>query len=129
MPAAWEADLSFLSKQTVFDAGAARYVFFGFKEPAAMEGYQIANLLELLIIAGGSLGGLAIVAWAWVSRRSALGKGEMRRMLESVETVRESVEAMRAEVGELSDRLEFTERMMARIAEGSGIRPGELPRP
>jgi len=91
-----------------------------------MEPYQIADLLEKLIIAGASLGGLAIVAWAWVSRRPGLGRGDIRKMAESVETLRESVEAMREELGDVSDRLEFTERVMARVAENSGVRRNEL---
>jgi hypothetical protein len=82
-----------------------------------MEGWQVAQLLEMLIVSGAVVGSLGIVAWAWVKRRPHGSGGDIIRLTDSVETLRESVEGMRAELGDVSDRLDFTERMLARVAE------------
>jgi len=84
----------------------------------AMEGWQIANLLGTLIISGSTLGALGIITWGLVKRRGSLGKGDMTRLSESIGALHESVEGMRDELGDLSDRLEFTERVLTRVAEG-----------
>jgi len=83
-----------------------------------MEGWQIANLLETLIIAVSVLSGLGIATLGLVKWRAAVGKGGSTGLAESVNSLRESVEGMRDELGDLSDRLEFTERVLTRVAEG-----------
>lgn len=90
-----------------------------------MEAYQIANLLELLIGACGGLGALGIIAWVVVKRRPKIGAGDVAMLKESVDGLRESVDGMREEMGEVFDRLDFSERILSQIADG--IKP-ELPR-
>ena len=83
-----------------------------------MESWQIMNLLEMVIIAGSVLGGLGMLTWAWSKRRPTLGKGELASLTESVETLRESVDGMRADLVDVSDRIEFAERVLSRVADG-----------
>lgn len=92
-----------------------------------MESYQIAEVLMGLITAGGVLGGLGIVAWAWVKRRPQISAKEVAKLTESIEGLRESVEGMRDEVGEVFDRLDFNERVLSQIADGVRATKGELP--
>lgn len=83
-----------------------------------MEGYQIQSLLELLIVTTGTLTGLWIVVRVWTQRRSRAGGADITRMSESIDKMRESVEQMRDELVDVGERLEFTERVLARLAEG-----------
>jgi hypothetical protein len=92
-----------------------------------MEAWQIAQLLEMLIVSGAVVGSLGIIAWAWVKRRPHSASGDIGRLTDSVENLRESVEAMRVELGDVSDRLDFTERMLARVAESPQGAHKELP--
>jgi hypothetical protein len=86
-----------------------------------LESYQIQSLLEMLIISGSVLGGLAIVALTWVKTRGHIGgRKDVTGLTESVDGLRDSVEGMRAELGDMSDRLEFAERMLARISDIGG---------
>jgi len=83
-----------------------------------LESYQIQSLLEMLIISGSVLGGLAIAALTWVKTRAHIGgRKDVTRLTESVDGLRDSVEAMRAELGDMSDRLEFAERILGRISD------------
>lgn len=84
-----------------------------------MEGYQIQSLLEMLIVTTGTLTGLWIVVRVWSQRRSRVGGPDMTRLSESVDKMRESVEQMRDELADVGERLEFTERMLARLADGA----------
>jgi hypothetical protein len=93
-----------------------------------MESWQIMNLLEMLIVAGSVLGGLGIIAYAWVRRRPTLGKSELAGLTESVNTLRESVDGMREELGDVSDRLDFTERVLTRIADAGKPADQRLPK-
>ncbi len=92
-----------------------------------MESYQIAEVLLALITAGGVLGGLGILSWAWVKRRPQIGPSEVTRITESIEGLRESVEGMRDEIGEVFDRLDFNERVLSQLADGARVVPKELP--
>ena len=83
-----------------------------------MESWQIMSLLETLIISGSVLGALGIITWGFVKKRTSLGKGGMTGLADSVNALRESVEGMRDELGDMSDRLEFTERVLTRVADG-----------
>lgn len=94
-----------------------------------MESYDIRSILETLIAAGSVLGSLGIVAWAWVRGRTRIGNKDVARLAGSVEALRDSVEGMRVELGEVSDRLEFTERMLAQVADGGRGGPTQLPKP
>jgi hypothetical protein len=92
-----------------------------------MESWQIMNLLEQLIIAGSVLGALGMITYAWVKRRPAAGKGELTRLTESINSLRESVDGMREELGDVSDRLDFTERVLARVADTAKPADRRLP--
>jgi hypothetical protein len=93
-----------------------------------MESYQIQNVIEMLIISISSLSALWIVTRAWIGRRGRIGAPDLARLTESVDRLRETVEGMRVEVGDVGERLEFTERVLAQLADrGSGRPP--LPPP
>jgi len=93
-----------------------------------MESYQIAEVLMALITAVGVLGGLGIVAVAWVKRRPRLGASDIARIAESVDALRESVDGMREEMGEVFDRLDFNERILSQVADSVRGGQRELPK-
>jgi hypothetical protein len=81
-----------------------------------MEPYQIQSVLESLIITAGVIGGLLIVSRTWVKTRLSKGGADVIQLAESVDRLRDSVEGMREELGDVADRLEFTERVLAKVA-------------
>jgi hypothetical protein len=87
-----------------------------------VEGYQVQSILEMLIATAGTLTGLWIVARAWTQRRGVGGTKEIGRLTESVDKMRQSMDQMRDELMDVSERLEFTERMLARLGEGGSPR-------
>lgn len=93
-----------------------------------MESYQIQSLLEMLIISVSTVSALWIVARAWIGRRGRVGAPDLARLTESVDRLRETVEGMRVEVGDVGERLEFTERVLAQLADRASDRP-PLPGP
>lgn len=84
-----------------------------------MEGYQIQNLLETLILATGMLAGLWIVTRAWMHRRTALSKGDVERLTTSLDQVKDGMTRLHDEMVEITERLEFTERLLSRAVEGN----------
>jgi len=88
-----------------------------------MESYQIQNVVEMLIISVSSITALWIVTRAWIGRRGRIGGADVTRLTESVERLRESVEGMRMELGDVGERLEFTERVLAQLADRGSGRP------
>lgn len=93
-----------------------------------MESYQIAQVLMALITAGGVLGGLGIISFAWVKRRPQIDASEVARITEAIEGLRESVDGMRDDIGEVFDRLDFNERVLSQLADGARGGQKELPR-
>lgn len=94
-----------------------------------MEPYQIQSILEMLIVTAGGLTGLWIVARAWTHRRAGGTRSkEITGLTESVDKMRESLEQMRDDLLEVSERLDFTERVLARLGE-EGRPPHRLPNP
>lgn len=89
-----------------------------------MEPYQIRAVLEALIITVGSISGLWIVSRTFLKLRLSKGGGDLTRLTESVDQLRESVEGMREELGDVADRLDFTERVLAKVAEEQRRLPG-----
>ena len=81
-----------------------------------MEPYQIENVLELLITAAAGLPALWMITRLWISRRGQVGSGDLKKVVEAIQNLRDSVDSMRLEVGDVSERLEFTERMLAQLA-------------
>lgn len=75
----------------------------------------------MLIVTGGALTGLWIVARAWTHRRSQVPAGDVERLSASVERLSEGIERMQIELADLSERLDFTERALARLPRGSDV--------
>jgi hypothetical protein len=65
-----------------------------------VEGYQIANVLEMLITAGSVLAGLWIVTRVWIHRRSRLTGSDLSALTGSIDSLRNSVEDMRQDLAE-----------------------------
>jgi hypothetical protein len=81
-----------------------------------MESYQIAELLTTLIVSISLLGAMGIAAKVWLTRKAQALPGG-REIVDAIEGLRDSIEGMRAEVAELAERVEFTERVLARLAD------------
>ena len=82
-----------------------------------MEGYQIQNVLEMLIVTLGSLTGLWMVTRVFIARRLRGGGPDVANLAQSVDRLRESIEGMREELVDVTERLDFNERVLARMAE------------
>jgi UDP-N-acetylglucosamine 2-epimerase len=89
-----------------------------------MEPYQIENVLSLLITAAASLTALWMITRVWIHRRSRIGSGDLQKIVEAMQNLRDSVESMRLEVGDVAERLEFTERVLAQL-----VNDDRTPRP
>ena len=87
-----------------------------------MQGYQIENVIEMLITAVSVLTGLWIVSRIWIHRRGRQPGPELSHLTESVQALRDSVEAMRGDLVDVADRLDFTERTLARFSPPPGER-------
>ena len=81
-----------------------------------MEPYQIENVLEMLITAAAGLTALWMITRLWIHRRGQVGAGDLKKVTEAIDSLRDSVDSMRLEVGDVSERLEFTERVLAQLA-------------
>jgi hypothetical protein len=92
-----------------------------------MESYQIQDLLQMLIVTGGTLTGLWIIARTVILRKSNPAGGDTARLQESVETLQEHVRRLQDDVVDLTERLDFTERVLARLGEGGKAERRELP--
>ncbi len=91
-----------------------------------MEGYQIQALLEMLIITFGSVTGLWIITRAILAWRGKLAPADLAQLAESITHLRDSIEGMREELGDVTERLDFNERVLARMADEAKARK-ELP--
>jgi hypothetical protein len=89
--------------------------------------YHVAQLLEKLIIATGTLGGLGIAAWTIVQMRRHRSAALPPGLSESIDRLRESMEAMREEMADMAERLEFTERILARLVDDGRPEQPQLP--
>lgn len=87
-----------------------------------MQGYQIENVLELLITSVSVLTGLWIVARAWTHRRGRQPGPDLAGLSESVRALRDSIEEMRGDLADVADRIDFTERTLARLSPPPGER-------
>ena len=92
-----------------------------------MENYQIDNLIGivqtlLFMIAG--FGGVTLVLRTWFKGRGKIAESQMKHLLESMESLHEAVDDLREQqgvvqqlndrVGEISDRVEFAERLLSK---------------
>lgn len=92
---------------------------------ATMEPYQIRDLAEMMIISGTFLASLFMVTRVFISRRTRIGREELKKLIDSVDGLRESVEGMRLDMGDVSERLDFTERVLARMADEKKLERGQ----
>jgi hypothetical protein len=89
-------------------------------------------LAIVFLFGGGTLGLLAYspVGRAWADRirgRTAPGARDPQEQAER-EELREAVAGLRREVAELAERVDFTERLLARAREGTRLGPGDVAR-
>jgi hypothetical protein len=94
---------------------------------------DIEGVLAIVFLFGG--GTLIAVAFSPIGRAvadriggksSAAGGGELRAELaDHKEAVGQDLEAVRREVAELAERLDFAERLLAKGREGQRIGPGQ----
>jgi len=93
-----------------------------------MSPFEVAALQEVLVslIVAGTviIGGVLFLKYR-AQRAAALSESQVSRLVESTEALVGSVEDMRQELSEVHDRLEFTERLLARVVEQGG--PDQLP--
>ncbi len=84
-----------------------------------MDPFQVGAIQEVVttaIVAGSFLTGL----WLFLKHRRPRNLPptvELTELTRSVEGLRASVEAMRGELGEVQDRLDFTERLLAQATQ------------
>lgn len=92
-----------------------------------MDPFQVNALQETLtalIVAGSAV----MALWLFLRYRRPRGGGsapELAELTRSVEGLRTSIESMRAELSEVHDRLDFTERLLAQVTQ----QPRELRSP
>jgi hypothetical protein len=93
-----------------------------------MEPYQIDTLIAILrmvLAIGGGAIGLSIVIATWFKARGSLGARDIKKLLESNESLHQAIEQLRADnaafrdelherVEEISGRVEFAERMLTK---------------
>jgi hypothetical protein len=87
-----------------------------------VEPYQIVDIVQMVVTAAALISGLGIVAWAWTRRRAGAPSREIAGLTESIQALRESVEELRHDVADMTDRLDFTERALARLSPPPGDR-------
>lgn len=80
----------------------------------------IAFLLVLIVAVAGSAGLVAAFAWLVqrLNRLESPGQGDVRGRLADPDDLRQQLDALEAEVHRLSERVDFTEKLL------EGPRPG-----
>ena len=74
----------------------------------------IAPLIATFALGGFTLAGLKMY-WSYKTRRLEIeGGGSSRKADEALEDVRAEVQALRADLGELHERMDFAERLLTR---------------
>jgi len=86
----------------------------------------LETVLLSMVGAGTFLITVILVTRAWTKRATALSSREASQLLEGVDGLTNAIDDLRADVSEISDRLEFTERLLTRVAEGTKS-GGQLP--
>ena len=85
-------------------------------------------LAIILLFGGGTLFLLAIspIGRAFADRIRAKRQGDVRsELVEHMAALEQELEAVRREVAELAERVEFTERLLAKQRDGERIGPGD----
>ncbi|KPK06560.1 MAG: hypothetical protein AMS20_04445 [Gemmatimonas sp. SG8_28] len=90
--------------------------------------YYVANLLEILIYAMSGLTGLWIVSRVVIARRQRVSEADLHQLTEVLGGLRDAIDAMRLDMGDIAERLEFTERVLGQIADDRGSPPPRIPK-
>ncbi len=76
----------------------------------------LISVLGVLAFSGMVLIGLKVVLNAWVKKKDLRGSGDVAKLTEAVESLREETEALRDQLGgemaEVQERLDFAERLL-----------------
>lgn len=80
----------------------------------------LAPIFALVAIGTFSLIGLRMYLTHRAKGQIGPGSGEMERMARDLSEVRAQIEAVRDDVGELYERVEFAERLLTKGREGQG---------
>lgn len=91
-----------------------------------MEIAALETVMVSLVVAGTFLTTVVLVLKAW-TRRGSVGRREAADLLEAMDTLTHSIDEMRGEVSDISDRLEFAERLLTRVAESTQAGGQQLP--
>jgi len=90
---------------------------------------DIESVLAIIFLfGGGTLFLLAIspIGRAFADRIRAKGQGDVRsELVEHKAALEQELEAVRREVAELAERVDFTERLLAKQRDGERIGPGD----
>jgi hypothetical protein len=90
--------------------------------------YYVANLLEILIYAVSGLTGLWIVSRVVIARRRRVSEADLHQLTEALDGLRDAIDAMRLDMGDIAERLEFTERVLGQIADDRGTPAPRIPK-
>lgn len=93
------------------------------------------EILAIVLIFGG--GAMFLLAISPIGRAvadrirsgasAAVGDESVRRLQESQQAILDDLEAVRQELGEVQERLDFTERLLAQQREAPRVGPGAQP--
>ncbi|UCG86354.1 MAG: hypothetical protein JSW71_21030 [Gemmatimonadota bacterium] len=89
---------------------------------------SIAPLIALFGLGTFTLIGMKMWLKARTDRLSSPDRGEVERLSDAVENLRDQVQLLREDFGELHERVDFAERLLARArAHEAGSEPPERP--
>ncbi len=95
-----------------------------------MNPLEISALQEVItsfIVAGTFLVTAVLVLRAWTKRGTVIRERDAALIIEGMDTLTHSIEDLRHEVSEINDRIEFTERLLTRVAESTQAGERRLP--
>ena len=89
-----------------------------------MNPIEISALQEVItsfIVAGTFLVTAVLVLKAWTRRGTVIRERDAAHIIEGIDTLTHSIEDLRNEVSEINDRIEFSERLLTRVAESTQV--------
>lgn len=93
----------------------------------------VAELMTLLAAVGGSGAMVGFLGWLLyrvkrLEGQAGAGNVDVERIMEQVDVLHEQLVSVRAAMGELSERVDFTERLLTRGQAGSAKTHEDPPR-
>lgn len=93
----------------------------------------VAELMILLAAVGGSGTMVGFLGWLLyrvkrLEGRAGAGNTDVERLIEQVDVLHEQLVSVRAELGELSERVDFAERLLTRGQAGNANTHEDQPR-